>query len=96
MGKRGVSQVSTWVAKRNLLRAGYQEPGEVVPSESRVGAGNQDMIVFSASVNISQNMTVRFGTVRIDPSEAWESFYNCDRPHISLAGKTPYEVMRST
>jgi transposase InsO family protein len=27
--------------------------------------------------------------------EAWESFYNFDRPHISLDGKTPYEVMRS-
>lgn len=27
--------------------------------------------------------------------EAWESFYNYDRPHISLEGKTPYEVMRS-
>ena len=26
---------------------------------------------------------------------AWESFYNFDRPHISLDGKTPYEVMRS-
>lgn len=27
--------------------------------------------------------------------EAWESFYNYDRPHISLEGKTRYEVMRS-
>jgi transposase InsO family protein len=27
--------------------------------------------------------------------EAWESFYNYDRPHISLEGKTLYEVMRS-
>ena len=27
--------------------------------------------------------------------EAWENFYNYDRPHISLDGKTPYEVMRS-
>jgi len=27
--------------------------------------------------------------------EAWENFYNYDRPHISLNGKTPYEVMRS-
>lgn len=27
--------------------------------------------------------------------EAWESFYNYDRPHISLDGKTPYEVMKS-
>ena len=27
--------------------------------------------------------------------EAWETFYNYDRPHISLDGKTPYEVMRS-
>jgi transposase InsO family protein len=27
--------------------------------------------------------------------EAWENFYNYDRPHISLEGKTPYEVMRS-
>ena len=27
--------------------------------------------------------------------EAWESFYNYDRPHTSLDGKTPYEVMRS-
>ncbi len=26
---------------------------------------------------------------------AWENFYNYDRPHISLDGKTPYEVMRS-
>jgi len=26
--------------------------------------------------------------------EAWENFYNYDRPHISLDGKTPYEVMR--
>jgi hypothetical protein len=25
---------------------------------------------------------------------AWESFYNYDRHHISLAGKTPDEVMR--
>jgi transposase InsO family protein len=27
--------------------------------------------------------------------EAWENFYNYDRPHISLDGKTPYEVMKS-
>jgi transposase InsO family protein len=27
--------------------------------------------------------------------EAWENFYNYDRPHMSLEGKTPYEVMRS-
>jgi len=27
--------------------------------------------------------------------KAWESFYNYDRPHISLEGKTPYEVMKS-
>jgi len=27
--------------------------------------------------------------------ETWENFYNYDRPHISLEGKTPYEVMRS-
>src|SRR5260221_4485673 len=27
--------------------------------------------------------------------EAWENFYKYDRPHMSLAGKTPYEVMRS-
>ena len=27
--------------------------------------------------------------------EAWEDFYNYDRPHIAHDGKTPYEVMRS-
>lgn len=27
--------------------------------------------------------------------EAWENFYNDDRPHLSLHGKTAYEVMRS-
>ncbi len=27
--------------------------------------------------------------------EAWENFYNYGRPHISLDGKTPYEVMRA-
>jgi len=27
--------------------------------------------------------------------DAWENFYNYDRPHISLDGKTPYEVMKS-
>ena len=27
--------------------------------------------------------------------EAWERFYNMDRPHAALDGKTPYEVMRS-
>jgi transposase InsO family protein len=27
--------------------------------------------------------------------EAWENFYNYDRPQISLDGKTPYEVMKS-
>ena len=26
--------------------------------------------------------------------EAWESFYNYDRPHMSHEGKTPYEVMK--
>lgn len=26
---------------------------------------------------------------------AWENFYNYDRPHLSLHGKTPYEVMWS-
>jgi len=26
---------------------------------------------------------------------AWENFYNYDRPHLSLHGKTPFEVMRS-
>jgi len=25
----------------------------------------------------------------------WENFYNYDRPHISIEGKTPYEVMKS-
>ena len=27
--------------------------------------------------------------------EAWESFYNYDRPHMAHDGKTPYEVMKS-
>jgi transposase InsO family protein len=27
--------------------------------------------------------------------KAWENFYNYDRPHISLEGKTPDEVMKS-
>jgi len=27
--------------------------------------------------------------------EAWERFYNMDRPHAALDGQTPYEVMRS-
>jgi transposase InsO family protein len=27
--------------------------------------------------------------------KAWEDFYNYDRPHLSLKGKTPYEVMKS-
>src|SRR5215212_3292810 len=27
--------------------------------------------------------------------KAWENFYNYDRPHLFLAGKTPYEVMKS-
>ncbi|MEO1254730.1 MAG: integrase core domain-containing protein, partial [Bacteroidota bacterium] len=27
--------------------------------------------------------------------EAWENFYNYDRPHMSHQGKTPYEMMRS-
>jgi len=27
--------------------------------------------------------------------ECWENFYNYDRPHISLRGKTPYETMKS-
>ena len=27
--------------------------------------------------------------------KAWEDFYNYDRPHISLDGKTPYEVLKS-
>jgi transposase InsO family protein len=27
--------------------------------------------------------------------QAWEISYNYDRPHISLDGKTPYEVMKS-
>jgi transposase InsO family protein len=27
--------------------------------------------------------------------KAWEDFYNYDRPHLSLDGKTPYEVMKS-
>ena len=26
--------------------------------------------------------------------EQWEQFYNFDRPHGSLDGKTPYEVLR--
>lgn len=26
---------------------------------------------------------------------AWESFYNYARPHFSLEGQTPYEVMKS-
>jgi transposase InsO family protein len=26
--------------------------------------------------------------------QAWENFYNYDRPHLSLNGKTPYEVMK--
>ena len=32
---------------------------------------------------------------RIAKLEAWENFYNYDRPHISLVGKTPYELMKS-
>jgi transposase InsO family protein len=27
--------------------------------------------------------------------KAWENFYNYDRPHLLLDGKTPYEVMKS-
>ena len=27
--------------------------------------------------------------------EHWEQFYNFDRPHRSLDGKTPYEILRS-
>jgi transposase InsO family protein len=27
--------------------------------------------------------------------QAWENFYNYDRPHISFEGKTPYEVIKS-
>ena len=27
--------------------------------------------------------------------EAWEQFYNLNRPHAALDGKTPYEVLRS-
>ena len=27
--------------------------------------------------------------------KAWENFYNYDRPHLSLAGKTPYKAMKS-
>lgn len=27
--------------------------------------------------------------------ETWENFYNYDRPHTSLEGQTPYEVMKS-
>jgi transposase InsO family protein len=27
--------------------------------------------------------------------QAWENFYNYDRPHISHGGKTPYEVLKS-
>lgn len=27
--------------------------------------------------------------------QAWENFYNYDRPHLALEGKTPYEVMKS-
>jgi len=23
----------------------------------------------------------------------WETFYNCHRPHASLKGKTPYEIL---
>jgi hypothetical protein len=26
--------------------------------------------------------------------EAWENFYNFNRPHGALAGKTPYEVLK--
>ena len=24
----------------------------------------------------------------------WEKFYNFDRPHMSLMGKTPFEILR--
>ena len=27
--------------------------------------------------------------------QAWENFYNYDRPHLALDGKTPYEMMKS-
>lgn len=27
--------------------------------------------------------------------EAWENFYNYDRPHIAHDGMTPYEAMKS-
>ena len=26
---------------------------------------------------------------------AWENFYNYDRPHMSHGNKTPYEIMKS-
>ena len=29
-----------------------------------------------------------------DRLEAWEHFYNFDRPHGALAGQTPYERLR--
>jgi len=26
--------------------------------------------------------------------DAWEAFYNLQRPHAALKGKTPYEILR--
>lgn len=30
----------------------------------------------------------------LEKLKTWENFYNFERPHTSLKGKTPYEVMK--
>ena len=50
--------------------------------------------VFDA-VNSDQLLTYTDDTDLNVKLKAWENFYNYDRPHLSLEGKTPYEVMKA-
>ncbi len=41
------------------------------------------MLTYTDDVDLNQKL------------EAWEQFYNLNRPHAALDGKTLYEVLRS-
>jgi hypothetical protein len=65
-------------------------PGNTGPCNGKVeGSHRTDQKEFYQLLTYTDNVDLN------TKLKAWESFYNYDRPHISLEGKTPYEVMMS-
>jgi len=56
---------------------------------------HMDQLILPRFPDLQQLLTYTDDVDLNSKLEAWESFYNYDRPHMSHDGKTPYEVMKS-